>query len=69
MYAFNSAAIFYPGHPYIESTTVLSDTSYPLSTRAGGYYLIIGIGMESGVCDIGGSHVRNQMTVTRSETS
>ena len=25
MYAFNSAAIFYPGHPYIESTTVLSD--------------------------------------------
>ena len=26
MYAFNSAAIFYPGHPYIESTTVLSDT-------------------------------------------
>ena len=21
MYAFNSAAIFYPGHPYIESTT------------------------------------------------
>ena len=27
MYAFNSAAIFFPGHPYIESTTVLSDTS------------------------------------------
>ena len=26
MYAFNSAAIFSPGHPYIESTTVLSDT-------------------------------------------
>ena len=26
MYAFNLAAIFYPGHPYIESTTVLSDT-------------------------------------------
>ena len=26
MYAFNSAAIFLPGHPYIESTTVLSDT-------------------------------------------
>ena len=25
MYAFNSAAIFSPGHPYIESTTVLSD--------------------------------------------
>ena len=25
MYAFNSAAIFLPGHPYIESTTVLSD--------------------------------------------
>ena len=25
MYAFNSAAIFFPGHPYIESTTVLSD--------------------------------------------
>ena len=25
MCAFNSAAIFYPGHPYIESTTVLSD--------------------------------------------
>ena len=25
MYAFNLAAIFYPGHPYIESTTVLSD--------------------------------------------
>ena len=25
MYAFNSAAIFPPGHPYIESTTVLSD--------------------------------------------
>ena len=24
MYAFNSAAIFYPGHPYIESTAVLS---------------------------------------------
>ena len=28
MYAFNSAAIFLPGHPYIESTTVLSDTQY-----------------------------------------
>ena len=27
MYAFNSAAIFYPGHPYIESTTVLSDNN------------------------------------------
>ena len=27
MYAFNSAAIFLPGHPYIESTTVLSDIS------------------------------------------
>ena len=27
MYAFNSAAIFLPGHPYIESTTVLSDTA------------------------------------------
>ena len=27
MYAFNSAAIFSPGHPYIESTTVLSDTN------------------------------------------
>ena len=26
MHAFNSAAIFLPGHPYIESTTVLSDT-------------------------------------------
>ena len=26
MYAFNLAAIFYPGRPYIESTTVLSDT-------------------------------------------
>ena len=25
MYAFNLAAIFSPGHPYIESTTVLSD--------------------------------------------
>ena len=25
MYAFNLAAIFYPGHPYIESTTILSD--------------------------------------------
>ena len=25
MYAFNSAAIFLPGHPYIESTTILSD--------------------------------------------
>ena len=38
MYAFNSAAIFYPGHPYIESTTVLSDTPsvhfihFPLDT-------------------------------------
>ena len=30
MYAFNSAAIFYPGHPYIESTTVLSDTGISL---------------------------------------
>ena len=28
MYAFNSAAIFYPGHPYIESTTVLADTYF-----------------------------------------
>ena len=28
MYTFNSAAIFYPGHPYIESTTVLSDISH-----------------------------------------
>ena len=27
MYAFSSAAIFSPGHPYIESTTVLSDNS------------------------------------------
>ena len=27
MYAFNSGAIFSPGHPYIESTTVLSDTT------------------------------------------
>ena len=27
MYAFNTAAIFPPGHPYIESTTVLSDYS------------------------------------------
>ena len=26
MYTFNSAAIFFPGHPYIESTTVLSDS-------------------------------------------
>ena len=26
--AFNSAAIFLPGHPYIESTTVLSDTTF-----------------------------------------
>ena len=25
MVAFNSAAIFLPGHPYIESTTVISD--------------------------------------------
>ena len=25
MHAFNSAAIFSPGHPYIESTTILSD--------------------------------------------
>ena len=29
MYAFNSAAIFPPGHPYIESTTVLSDEPDP----------------------------------------
>ena len=28
MYVFNSAAIFLPGHPYIESTTVLSDIVY-----------------------------------------
>ena len=27
MYTFNSAAIFPPGHPYIGSTTVLSDIS------------------------------------------
>ena len=26
MYTFNTAAIFFLGHPYIESTTVLSDT-------------------------------------------
>ena len=29
MYAFNSAAISPSGHPYIESTTVLSDTTTP----------------------------------------
>ena len=29
MYAFNSAAIFLPGNPYIESTTVLSDIYSP----------------------------------------
>ena len=29
MYAFNLAAIFLPGHPYIESTTVLSDSKVP----------------------------------------
>ena len=34
MYAFNSAAIFLPGHPYIESTTVLSDTLYGVNARA-----------------------------------
>ena len=28
MYAFNSAAIFSPGHPYIESTNVLSDHAF-----------------------------------------
>ena len=28
MYAFNSAAMFYPGNPYIEGTTVLSDYYY-----------------------------------------
>ena len=26
MYTFNTGAIFSPGHPYIESTTVLSDS-------------------------------------------
>ena len=31
MYTFNSAAIFLPGHPYIESTTVLSDRIYTLA--------------------------------------
>ena len=35
MYAFNSAAIFYPGHPYIESTTVLSDIIQSCMTAIG----------------------------------
>ena len=30
MYTFNSAAIFPPGHPYIESTTVLSDNTHTI---------------------------------------
>ena len=33
MYAFNSAAIFSPGHPYIESTTVLSDDERDSNTK------------------------------------
>ena len=35
MYAFNSAAIFLPGHPYIESTTVLSDMMLGLACLVG----------------------------------
>ena len=34
MYAFNSAAIFSPGHPYIESTTVLSDSKSIINARS-----------------------------------
>ena len=35
MYAFNSAAIFLPGHPYIESTTVLSDNNQKEDEHSG----------------------------------
>ena len=40
MYVFNLAAFFSPGHPYIESTTVLSDiTSSPPVTECRAFLL------------------------------
>ena len=34
MYVFNLAAIFLPGHPYIESTSVLSDNNQKMNILA-----------------------------------
>ena len=35
MYYLNTAAIFFLGHPYIESTTVLSDSTSGYGSEAG----------------------------------
>ena len=49
MCAFNSAAIFYPGHPYIESTTVLSDTHM--------YMVIVVVGTKPELAAVGSATV------------